>query len=53
MKVQELKRILSTLDDDVDIYVDYELEKYEPKISSMYDTDLDEYYYLITNKGVC
>ena len=48
MKAKVLKRILSTLDDDVDIYISDGFEIYEPNVSSRYDTELDENYFVIT-----
>lgn len=48
MKVKVLKRVLAALDDDADIYIGEDFEIYEPKISSRYDTELDENYFVIT-----
>ena len=48
MKAEIFKRILSALDDNADIYIGDEFEIYEPKISSRYDAELDEDYFVIT-----
>lgn len=48
MKVEVLKRVLSALNDDADIYIGEDFEIYEPKISSKYDAELDENYFVIT-----
>ena len=48
MKAEVLKRILSVLDNDADIYISDGFEIYEPKISSRYDSKLDENYFVIT-----
>lgn len=48
MKIKTLKKMLSALHDDADIYVGENFEIYEPKISSRYDTELDETYFVIT-----
>lgn len=48
MKAKVFKRILSALDDNVDIYVGENFEIYEPRISSKYDAKLDENYFVIT-----
>jgi len=48
MKVKTFKKILLALNDDVDIYVSENFEIYEPHISSKYDEELDENYFVIT-----
>ena len=48
MKAEIFKRILSALDDSADIYIGENFEIYEPRISSRYDAELDEDYFVIT-----
>ena len=48
MKARVFKKILSALDDNADIYINENFEIYEPRISSRYDTELDEDYFVIT-----